>query len=99
MDRANIEAALNKKGFVCKEKDHRYYYHQVDGKYTGIQTKVSTGTKYKRLGPPLVAKIKKQLQLDSPKDFNDFVNCPMTKNDYNNKLAEKGVIRNIDSKD
>ena len=95
MEREKIATSLKKKGFVedIKGRDHRYYHHQVNGKRTGVRTKLSMGSKYKRLGNPLLAKIKKQLKLDSPKELSDLVNCPMTGDDYIEILKVKNILK------
>ena len=95
MEREKIASSLRKKGFVedIKGRDHRYYHHQVNGKRTGVRTKLSMGSNYKRLGTPLLAKIKKQLKLDSSKDLADLVNCPMTEDDYIEILKVKDILK------
>ena len=95
MEREKIATSLKKKGFVedIKGRDHRYYHHQFNGKRTGVRTKLSMGSKYKRLGAPLLAKIKKQLKLDSSEDLADLVNCPMTQDDYIEILKVKDIFK------
>ena len=98
--REEIEAGLQKKGFRLraksksksqKRKDHRYYDLWVDGKLTGISTHVSTGTKYKELGEPLISKMAKQLKL-SKSDFQLLIACPMTIEDYKLVLKRQRVL-------
>lgn len=82
LDRADIEAALTKKGFTERpDGDHRYYRLFVDGKYTGILTKTSRGSKYKTLSDGLVAAMAKQLGLTN-KQFRELVECTMSGDAY-----------------
>ena len=94
MEREKIASALLKKGFIedSKGRDHRYYHHQINGKRTGVRTKLSTGSKYKHIGAPLLGKIKKQLKLDSSQALADLVNCPMTEEAYTRILKVKGIL-------
>lgn len=90
VERRDVESALRKKGFVLEETDHRYYKLQVDGKYTGIQTKVSTGTKYKTLAASLVGLMAGQLRL-SKAEFLDLVRCSIDGDAYVSLLEKKGL--------
>ena len=94
MERENIASALLRKGFVedTSGRDHRYFHHQINGQKTGVRTKLSRGRQYKSLGPQLLAKIKKQLKLDSSREFRDLVNCPMTKEGYIEILKSKEIL-------
>lgn len=93
MERAHVASALLKKGFVEDEtRDHRYFHHQINGQRTGVRTKLSRGSQYKRLGPQLLAKIKKQPKLESSREFRDLVNCPMSKERYIEVLKSKEIL-------
>lgn len=92
MDRALLERALASKGFDLDEsRDHRFYHHAVNGKRSGVWTKISTGSGYKRLDASLLGKIKRQMRLDTSLELRDFANCPMSTEDYVKKLQAKGV--------
>jgi len=41
IDRKRIEASLRKKGFIQEGGDHKYFYHEVNGKRTGAYAYVS----------------------------------------------------------
>jgi len=59
-----IKKSLKKKGFVEKEGDHKYFYHEYKGKRTGAYAKVSHGSrKYKDYGIQLIRLLKRQLLL------------------------------------
>lgn len=92
MDRDKIEQSLLRKGFVLDNRHHRYFLHKVDGRETGVKTKVSHGKKYKRLDESLQAVMKRQLKLDTSAEFRDLVECPMSADYYLAKLRAKGII-------
>lgn len=90
LERSAVEAALDAKGFTLEERDHRYYFLFVDGKRTGIYTKVSTGTNYRTLRDPLVALMAKQLKLTA-KQFRELVECKLTAGGYVEILRGQGL--------
>jgi len=87
-----IEQSLKKKGFVREDGDHKYFYHEYQGKRTGIYTKLSFGSQYKDYGDDLVNLMKKQLSLDNNRQTVDFLNCPMKKEKYEEILKKKGRL-------
>lgn len=94
IERSRIERSLEQKGFVREEKTkHSYFYHEVNGKRTGIATFVSRGTKYRTYDDSLIGGIKRQLRLDSAADAKEFLNCPMTAEEYNQRLRSKGLLQ------
>jgi len=50
------------------------------------------GKKYKTYITPLLQRMKKELRLDTIKQVIDLYKCPISKEDYNNILKEKGII-------
>lgn len=52
----------------------------------------SRGRDKKELGNDLLRRIKKQLHLEEDDMFQDFVECPLTYEDYLSVLRQKGVI-------
>lgn len=86
-----VERALPTKGFDVEEGDHRYFHHTYRGKRTGVYTKVSRGKKYADLGNDLVHAMKRQLGLQTTRDFRDLVECPMSGADYIAKLKQSGL--------
>lgn len=91
LERDDIEAGLKKKGFVEADtgRDHRFYKLYVAGKYTGIQTKTSRGTKYKTISTGLVAHMARELKLTS-KQFQDLIRCPLSFEGYVELLGQSG---------
>ena len=92
VDRRLIESNLPKKGFVEDNKSHKYYYHEYKGKRTGIYTFTSHGSSYKTYGDSLIRSMKKQLKLDSSKQAVDLFQCPLSGEEYNIILRNKGFI-------
>jgi hypothetical protein len=92
-DRDTIHESFLKKGFQQKDGgDHlRYIYLSSDGKKTAVHTKMSRGSKYKYLSDPLIAQMAKQCML-AKSDFLALVDCPLTRQDYENKLKQHGAI-------
>ena len=80
---------LKKKGFLDAPGDHNFLEFHHNGKFY-IRTKISHGPTHD-LGNDLISKMSDQCKLDK-KDFVDLVNCPLSEEEYLNKLKHKGVI-------
>lgn len=91
LQRSEVEAALAAKGFVLDERAHRFYRLHVDGRYTGIQTMVSTGTKYRTLGDSLVSQMARQVQLTA-RQFRELIECTLSAGGYLEILRSKGIV-------
>ena len=93
MDRNKIASSLKRKGFdEDNSGDHRFFHHKFNGKVTGVRTKLSRGSKHRRIGAPLLSSIRKQLKLDTQKELSDLVNCPMTKEHSAEILKTKNIL-------
>lgn len=92
LDRSRIEGALSAKGFVREDTHHRYFYHENQGKRTGIYTYTSHGSRFKSYGDPLLRSMRQQLRLDTVAQLADLVTCPMSRDGYNEHLKEKGLL-------
>lgn len=92
IDRKTIESSLKKKGFVEEGRDHRYFYHEVDGKRTGPYTFTSRGSSYKTYGDTLLKRMRFQLRLDSMVQVRRLLECPMDGEEYNSILRRKGIF-------
>jgi len=90
--RIKIESVLPTKGFVVEESKDRYYFFEYNGKRTGIYTWTSRGSGYKTYGIELLKVMKKFLKLDTLAELRDLLNCPMSKQQYEAKLKNKGLI-------
>jgi len=91
-ERNTVESGLQKKGFVIEtDRDHRYFfYHSKNGKKTKVHTKISHSPKYKTIGDNLLALMSKQCGLSKP-DFIDLIDCPLSRDEYENKLSAQGI--------
>jgi hypothetical protein len=92
LDRSRIESALSAKGFAREDTHHRYFYHEHQGKRTGIHTYTSHGSGYKTYPDPLLRSMRQQLRLDTVAQLADLVNCPMSQDAYNEHLKGKGLL-------
>lgn len=87
----NVERALTKKGFTLeKKRDHNYYFLYLNGKKTIINTKVSHGS-HKDISDGLLNKMMKQMKLPK-KEFDEYMNCTFSKEEYLNYLKVNGYI-------
>lgn len=89
MKARKIESALLRKGFVKHEGDHSFFVLMVDGRTTSIRTKISHGER--DIESPLLEQIQKQVRLKK-RDFEDLVNCPLSKEGYIGKLKATGNL-------
>lgn len=90
--RRGLESALRHKLLmeVEDDRDHRYYVLSVDGQWV-LQTKISTGTRYRDLGDALLAKIARQLAVNRSQ-LDDLIDCPMSREDWIRHLREVGKL-------
>lgn len=84
-----IDASLQKKGFDKTNRDHNYYILYVEGKKTKIHTKISHSAT--EIDDFLVKQMARQVRLDR-KQFEDLIECPLSKEDYIEILKEKGEV-------
>lgn len=85
-----IESALVKKGFVKSQRDHHYFtYQTIGGLITPIKTKTSYSPKHKSIGDSLLGMMCRQCRL-SKAQFLELVDCPMTREQYEDTLKEGG---------
>ncbi|MCD6117928.1 hypothetical protein J7K93_13005 [bacterium] len=87
-----IEKNLRKKGFVQDNNDHRYFYHEINGKRTGAYAFTSHGSKYKEYDIRLINVLKKELKLNTLKETEDLLKCPMDRTRYEKILKNKGIL-------
>ena len=86
-----VESTLSKKGFtLVNNKDHNYYFLYHNGKKTTINTKVSHGS-HKDISDGLLNQMMKQIRLPK-KEFNEYMNCTFSKEQYLNFLEEHNQI-------
>jgi len=81
-NRREFENALQRKGFVMSQSDHRrFVFHTRDGKKTGVWTKTSHGTSHRDISPINVGKTARQCRL-SGKEFERLIDCPLEREEY-----------------
>lgn len=86
----DISSSLLKKGFVQHESDHTHYTFYKDNQKTSVWTKISHGER--DIGDTLINIMQKQLKL-TKKQFLDFVNCPLSKEEYRKILLDSNSIK------
>lgn len=88
-----VESSLKKKGFELMERDHRYFvYRSMEGHLTEAGTKTSHGSKPRDIPDGLLSRMAKQVKLTSRRQFEDLIDCPMEREDYEALLREKGIL-------
>ena len=93
VDRREFETNLPKKGFQeARAHGHIFYHHFVHGKRTAAYTMLSHTAKMRDVSGDLLKVIRKQLQLDTTREAIDLITCPMTEEQFVEKLRKKGVI-------
>lgn len=94
VDRSEFEANLPKKGFQ-EERDshHIFFHHYFEGKRTAAYTKISHSARMREVSGDLLKVIRKQLQLDTTREAVDLIKCPMTAEQFLERLKQKGVIK------
>jgi hypothetical protein len=92
-DARRIASALTRKGFVERESHHTFYHLHVNGKDAGVFTKISHGER--EVGDALAKKMQKQMHLPNLAAFRDFVDCPMSAQEYLTTLRRAGIIAEV----
>lgn len=92
LKRREVEEALESKGFKRTEGNHRFFlYFTKEGKKTAVGTKTSHGRSYKDISPELASRMARQCRLTN-QDFANLVACPLSRDQYEQKLEERGAI-------
>jgi predicted RNA binding protein YcfA (HicA-like mRNA interferase family) len=87
-----ITSVLQKKGFILNpdKNSHKFFYLSVNGKKSNISTFLSHGKK--DYSNSLLSQVKNQLKFDSTINFENFLDCPFSKEDYLKMLSDKGLL-------
>ena len=91
LQRQVILKGLRNKGF--REDKARNYshttlrYYDQEGRYLGVTTRVSRGTKYREIRDDLLFKMARQCGLERKEEFRDLVECPMSREAYEQRLT------------
>ena len=73
------------------QKDHHeFYYLMINGKKQNVHTYLSHGKK--DYDKSLLSQIKKQLKFDNTENLENFLDCPLTKENYIQMLIENQII-------
>ena len=81
-DRKDIDAALQRKGFMRDDGDHHYYiYHNTDGRKTIKKTKMSMGSSHKTIGDPLLGQMARQVGVTKAR-FLELIDCTLDQVGY-----------------
>ena len=75
-----IRASLLAKGFHDTGGDHHRLVLRVEGRETGIRTKVSRGNK--DYGDDLLKLMREQLRLRTKRQLLELIDCPISYDDY-----------------
>ncbi|QYK49197.1 MAG: hypothetical protein KF838_04925 [Phycisphaeraceae bacterium] len=85
-----VRAALTSKGFQRSNSKDEMYHFFVDGKKTAVWTKISHGEKEIHDGL-LATMSRRQLRL-SRGQFDQLVECPLSRDAYLEILRKQGVV-------
>ncbi len=85
-----LKSSLQNKGFKAELGNHIFLcFETTNGNETNIWTKISHGKS--EYDDNLLALVAKQLKL-SKKQLLDLVNCPLSREDYEDILKQKGYV-------
>lgn len=85
----DVSTNLCKKGFRKKENDHTKFHPYIDGKRTGIYTKISHGET--EIHEPLIRSMARELRLNK-EQFLGLVDCSIDGDQYISILKENGDL-------
>lgn len=92
LKRSTVESSLEAKGFIKVQGDHSFYiYHSKKGLRTVVRTKTSHGSGHKDISDGLVSQMAKQCKI-SINDFRRLVECPLSRDEYEEKLLQQGLV-------
>ena len=90
--RREVEAGLENKGFKKSNASHRYFiYYTKFGKKTAVRTMTSHGSGSKDISSELMSRMARQCKI-SKTDFADLVTCPLSRNEYEQKLYQRAAL-------
>jgi hypothetical protein len=89
----DVRKSLRKKGFAEeRDRDHVYLRFYFNGRKTHVYTKCSHGADGDDIRHPVANAMKRQLDLDSRKELEGLINCPMTQEAYIELLQGKNSL-------
>lgn len=88
----DVEAAMTAKGFRQDQGDHHFFvYFTKAGKKSRARTKTSHTAKMKDIPDNLLSQMAQQCKLTKPQ-FLDLVDCPMSRDQYEDALRARGEL-------
>lgn len=89
MRASKVSAALTAKGFQKVDRDHHFFFLYVDGKKSGIFTKISHSAN--KLGQFDCDRMAKQIKL-SRGQFEELIDCSLSGTEYLGVLRKAGDL-------
>ena len=90
--RRTVETALLAKGFSRRDTHHAYlHYYTESGEKTPVWTKTSHGRPGADIDRRLFSRMAGQCKLAAD-EFRDLVECPMSREAYERRLCDSGLI-------
>lgn len=86
-----MRAALLKKGFRADHTHHEMLWFYVGDKKTSVRTRFSHAKK--EYGDHLCSCIRRQIRLQTPAEFDAFMECPMSYEQYLAILKQRGHVK------
>jgi len=84
-----VDHALRRKGFEAVGGDHMFYVFVVDGKSSGIFTKISRG--HEEITDKNLGRMARQMKM-TRRDFDAFVDCQFSQEEYVEALRSRGEL-------
>lgn len=85
-----MRSALLAKGFEQEQTHHIVFRLVVNGKKTGIRTRLSHGAR--EYGDSLLAAVARDMALRKA-ELDAFIQCPMSHDDYVQLLLKQGALK------
>lgn len=85
-----LKTGLTGKGFHQEDTHHEMYWFYVRGKRTSVRTRISHGEN--EYADNLLGQMARQIGLKR-REFDDFIDCPISQDAYERLLVERGRIR------
>lgn len=85
-----MRAALLKKGFRADKTHHEMLWFCAGDKKTSVKTRFGHGSK--EYDDFLCGQVRRQIKLQTPDEFNDFMECPMDYGKYLALLKSRGHV-------
>lgn len=92
IEKREVERSLESKGFERSPNKHNnFIYFTKSGKKSPARTGTSHSKKMKTIPDSIISEMAKQCKLTKA-EFEDLINCPMSRDQYEQKLRERGNL-------